>query len=95
MKRGSNFLDGRAPYYTTYATRDRRHVAVAVIEPRFYATLIEKLGRDVSVLNNSAPARISLYLLELTRKYTSFALNLRIPVKADTVYGRMADTITV
>ena len=45
-ERGSNGLDGGAPYYTTYKTHDQRYVAVGAIEPRFYAVLIEKLGLD-------------------------------------------------
>ncbi len=49
-ERGTNVLDGGAPYYTTYETRDRRYVAVAAIEPRFYAMLIERLGLDAAAL---------------------------------------------
>jgi alpha-methylacyl-CoA racemase len=45
-ERGSNVLDGGAPYYGTYQTRDGRYVAVGAIEPRFYATLLERLGFD-------------------------------------------------
>jgi alpha-methylacyl-CoA racemase len=43
-ERGSNALDGGAPWYATYATRDGRHVAVGAIEPQFYAALLERLG---------------------------------------------------
>ena len=49
-ERGSNGLDGGAPYYTTYATRDGRYMAVGAIEPRFYAVLIEELGLDAGAL---------------------------------------------
>jgi alpha-methylacyl-CoA racemase len=44
--RGSNVLDGGAPYYTVYQTRDGRHLAVGAVEPRFYDALLERLGLD-------------------------------------------------
>jgi len=42
--RGSNLLDGGAPFYRSYRTRDGRYVAVGSLEPRFYRLLIEKAG---------------------------------------------------
>ncbi len=48
--RGSNGLDGGAPYYTTYMTRDQRYVAVGAIEPRFFSVLIAKLGLEAQDL---------------------------------------------
>jgi alpha-methylacyl-CoA racemase len=48
--RGSNGLDGGAPYYTTYATRDGRYMAVGAIEPRFYANLLAGLDLDPAIL---------------------------------------------
>lgn len=38
---GSNLLDGGAPFYDTYETKDGRHVAVGALEPQFYKLLIE------------------------------------------------------
>jgi alpha-methylacyl-CoA racemase len=35
--RGVNLLDGGAPFYDTYETADRRHVAVGCLEPQFFA----------------------------------------------------------
>lgn len=43
-ERGSNFLDGGAPYYHVYETADGRHMAVGAIEPKFYALLLHGLG---------------------------------------------------
>jgi alpha-methylacyl-CoA racemase len=43
-RRGSNLLDGGAPYYAVYETADARHVAVGAIEPAFFALLCERLG---------------------------------------------------
>ena len=41
---GTNFCDGGAPYYDSYETRDGGYVAVAPLEPRFYAIMVGKLG---------------------------------------------------
>ncbi|MCG5242205.1 CaiB/BaiF CoA transferase family protein [Azospirillum doebereinerae] len=43
-RREANMLDGGAPYYTTYACRDGKHIAVGAIEPQFYATLLRLTG---------------------------------------------------
>lgn len=45
-ERGSNLLDGGAPYYDVYETSDGRHVAVGALEPEFYARLVETVGLD-------------------------------------------------
>lgn len=44
--RGENVLDGGAPYYTTYATRDGKYMAVGAIEARFYRAFVSGLGLD-------------------------------------------------
>jgi len=41
--RGTNMLDGGAPYYTTYETADGKYVSVGAIEPKFFALLCQKL----------------------------------------------------
>lgn len=41
--RGSNMLDGGAPYYSVYATSDGHFVSLGAIEPQFFALLCEKL----------------------------------------------------
>jgi len=43
-ERGSNLLDGGAPFYDTYETSDGKYIAIGAIESKFYAELIEKLG---------------------------------------------------
>lgn len=43
-ERGSNLLDGSAPYYDTYECSDGRYVAVGALEPQFYAQLLDVLG---------------------------------------------------
>ena len=43
-QRGSNFLDGAAPFYDTYECADGRYISIGSIEPQFYAVLLEKIG---------------------------------------------------
>lgn len=43
-RRESNFLDGAAHFYGTYACSDGRHVSVGAIEPQFYRQLLERCG---------------------------------------------------
>lgn len=44
--RGTNVLDGAAPFYDSYECADGRWLAVAAIEPQFYAALLQGLGID-------------------------------------------------
>ncbi|WP_268934846.1 CaiB/BaiF CoA transferase family protein [Sphingomonas sp. Leaf37] len=44
--RGTNLLDGGAPFYDTYTTQDGRWLAVGAIEPAFYASLRRVMGLD-------------------------------------------------
>ncbi|MFI5807656.1 CaiB/BaiF CoA transferase family protein [Streptomyces sp. NPDC051561] len=48
--RGSNLLDGGAPYYRCYRCADGGHVAVGALEERFYAALLDGLGLDAAAL---------------------------------------------
>ncbi|WP_448624391.1 CaiB/BaiF CoA transferase family protein [Geodermatophilus sp. URMC 64] len=43
-ERGTNLIDSGAPFVDVYETADGRHVAVAALEPPFYALLLERLG---------------------------------------------------
>ncbi|MEO3787231.1 CaiB/BaiF CoA-transferase family protein [Actinocorallia sp. B10E7] len=49
-ERGTNLLDGGAPFYDTYTCQDGRHVAVGAIEPQFYRALLVGLGLDATDL---------------------------------------------
>ncbi len=44
--RGSNMLDGGAPFYDTYETADGKYVAVGAIEERFWTALLKVLEVD-------------------------------------------------
>ncbi|MEV6311353.1 CaiB/BaiF CoA-transferase family protein [Streptomyces sp. NPDC051840] len=49
-ERGSNLLDGGAPFYACYACADGGYVAVGALEERFYAALLTELGLDGAAL---------------------------------------------
>jgi alpha-methylacyl-CoA racemase len=49
-ERGANLVDGGAPFYGAYETKDGRFVAVGAIEPHFYAQLIACLGLEATPL---------------------------------------------
>ncbi len=44
--RGTNLLDGGAPFYSTYETADQQHISLGPLEPKFFATLAQALGLD-------------------------------------------------
>jgi alpha-methylacyl-CoA racemase len=43
-RRGANLLDGGAPFYDSYAAADGRFVAVAALEPKFFANFAHAIG---------------------------------------------------
>ncbi len=45
-QRGSNLLDGGAPFYDTYRCADGGYLAVGAIEPQFWAVVVDVLGLD-------------------------------------------------
>lgn len=49
-ERGENIVDGGAPFYGTYGTRDGKYVAVGAIEARFYAALLAGMALDAAQL---------------------------------------------
>jgi alpha-methylacyl-CoA racemase len=42
--RARNLVDGGAPFYDVYETKDGKHVCVGSLEPQFYAQLVERTG---------------------------------------------------
>ena len=43
-RRGENVIDGGAPWYDVYQTRDGDHIAVGPIEPKFFAEFADATG---------------------------------------------------
>ncbi len=50
--RGSNWLDGAAPFYRCYPCSDGKYVAVGALEPQFYALLLQGLGLPAEYAQN-------------------------------------------
>jgi alpha-methylacyl-CoA racemase len=50
FERESNFIDGGAPWYNVYETKDGQYVSIAPIEPRFYIELLGALGLDPATM---------------------------------------------
>lgn len=44
QQRGSNLLDGGAPFYDTYRCADGKYVSIGPIEPQFYAEFLQTAG---------------------------------------------------
>lgn len=51
-KRDDNWLDGAAPYYRCYLTKDEKYVAVGCIEAQFLSIMLELLKIDSNVYGN-------------------------------------------
>ncbi len=54
--RGTNLLDGGAPYYDLYETSDGRHMSVGALEPQFYDAFVDLLGIKETVPDRYDPA---------------------------------------
>lgn len=57
MDIGTNMLDGGAPFYQVYETKDGKFVAVGAIEPKFYAHLVDGMGIDKASLPEQYDSR--------------------------------------
>lgn len=51
-QRGSNLLDGAAPYYRCYQCADDQYVAVGCIERRFFVELLDVMDLDPNLVNS-------------------------------------------
>jgi len=72
LERGTNLLDGGAPFYDTYATADGRAVAVGCLEPQFYAELLRVLELDRPELrDHMRPERWPAIRAALTEAFAS------------------------
>ena len=49
-QREDNIIDGGAPFWRCYETRDGKFISIGAVEAKFYAMLLEKLGLDPAEL---------------------------------------------
>lgn len=47
-QRGKSLLDGGAPFYNVFKTKDGKYMAVGSLEPQFYKNFIKGLGLDIN-----------------------------------------------
>ncbi len=52
-QRESNVIDGGAPWYNTYETKDGKFISVAPVEEKFYLQLLQGMGIDPATLPNA------------------------------------------
>lgn len=57
-ERGSNLLDGGAPFYACYQTADGRWMSLAALEPKFFAEAAALLGLDPRFLPRQYDRRL-------------------------------------
>ena len=50
-QRGTNLLDGGAPFYRCYKTKDNKFVAVGALESKFFKELVTKLNLPIEMVN--------------------------------------------
>ena len=50
--RGENIIDGGAPFYNVYETKDGRYISIAAVEARFYEELLEHVGLNADDLSD-------------------------------------------
>jgi alpha-methylacyl-CoA racemase len=74
-ERAANLLDGGAPFYDTYACADGRFVAVAALEARFFAALLDGLG--LTDLDRARQHDVSYWPLLRRRLVETFASRTR------------------
>jgi alpha-methylacyl-CoA racemase len=56
--RGENLLDGGAPFYDVYETADARHISLAALEPKFFATLAQALNLEARFVKRQYDRRL-------------------------------------
>jgi alpha-methylacyl-CoA racemase len=58
-ERGTNLLDGGVPWYDVYKTKDGGWMAVAALEPKFFAEFCRLLPLDADESDRGEPARFA------------------------------------
>ncbi|MDY6858830.1 MAG: CaiB/BaiF CoA-transferase family protein [Pseudomonadota bacterium] len=66
--RENNAVDGGAPFYRVYETLDGRYMAVAALEPVFFATMIRTLGLDARFIAGQGDRALWPEMAEVLRQ---------------------------
>jgi len=90
-RRGATTLDGSAPWYNLYLTKDEKYITIGSVEPWFYANLCRALGTEEYIQDEHNSARFD----EIKARFTEiFRTKTRdewweILSKNDICVGRM------
>src|SRR5579863_5610891 len=90
-RRGATTLDGSAPYYNLYLTKDDKYITIGSVEPWFYANLCRALGAEEFIQDEYNSARFD----EIKARFTEiFKTKTRdewweVLTKNDICVGRM------
>ena len=57
-ERGTNLLDGGAPFYSTYETADGLYISVGALEPKFFQVLADALGLEARFVQRQHDRRL-------------------------------------
>lgn len=76
-ERGSNLLDGGAPFYGVFETSDGGWMAVGALEPQFYAELVDRLGLEAVEADADGRADPSRWPALRERLASAFATRTR------------------
>lgn len=74
-RRGSNFLDGAAPFYRPYRTRDGKYVIVCAIEAKFFVELLRFL--DVEEIDPADQFDVASWPAQVAALDAAFAARTR------------------
>lgn len=70
-RRGTNWLQGAAPWYRAYRTADDGFITVGSLEEKFYALLLERLGLDATRWPQWDTERWPALIAELERVFAA------------------------
>lgn len=73
--RRSTYLNGGVAYYQIYATRDRRHIALGAIEPKFWAAFCKAAGQPDWISRQADPVPQHELIAELARFFATLTLD--------------------
>jgi crotonobetainyl-CoA:carnitine CoA-transferase CaiB-like acyl-CoA transferase len=90
-RRGATTLDGSAPWYNLYLTKDEKYITIGSVEPWFYANLCRALGAEEYIQDEYSSAKydeIKARFAEIFRTKTRDEW-FEVLTKADICVGRM------
>lgn len=90
-RRGATTLDGSAPWYNLYLTKDDKYITIGSVEPWFYANLCRALGAEEYLQDEYNSARYDEIKARFTEIFRTKTRDewFEVLTKADICVGRM------